>query len=59
MILGGSRSPRATAIVVGAVIFLAAFIGLVYNHLDTSWDLPANKFVPPRPDGRLPPRGLC
>lgn len=46
MIFGGQRSPKTTALVVGAVIFLAAFIGLVYNHLD-AWELPS-KFVPPQ-----------
>lgn len=45
MIFGGqTRSPKATALIVGAIIFLAAFIGLVWNHLD-AWELPS-KFVP-------------
>lgn len=41
MIFGGSaRSTRGTALIVGAVVFILAFIGLIFNHLD-SWHLPA------------------
>lgn len=37
--LGPIRSNRATLIVLGAIIFLAAFVGLAYNHVDR-WELP-------------------
>lgn len=40
MALGQLRSNKATVVVIGAVIFLAALVGLAYNHLDT-WELPA------------------
>ncbi|OAQ70940.1 Galactosyl transferase [Pochonia chlamydosporia 170] len=39
--LGNSvRSTKGMAILVGSIFFVAAFVGLVFNHLD-SWDLPA------------------
>lgn len=37
--LGNMRSNKATALVVGVVIFLAAFVGLAYNHLEP-WQRP-------------------
>ncbi|KAL2214513.1 hypothetical protein CC79DRAFT_1265693, partial [Sarocladium strictum] len=42
-IMGPIRSNRATLVVLAAIIFLAAFVGLAYNNVE-SWDLPdANK----------------
>lgn len=42
MIFGGqSRSPKALALIVAAFVFVAAFVSLVYNHLD-AWDMPSN-----------------
>lgn len=38
---GQMRSNKATALVVGVVIFLAAFVGLAYNHLEP-WQRPAD-----------------
>jgi hypothetical protein len=29
-----ARSNKATVLLVGAVVFMAVFVGLVYNHLD-------------------------
>lgn len=40
MMLGQMRSNKATALVVGVVIFLAAFVGLSYNHLEP-WQQPS------------------
>jgi hypothetical protein len=41
--MGPIRSNRATLVVLAAIIFLAAFVGLAYNNVE-SWDLPdANK----------------
>lgn len=37
--MGPIRSNRATLFVLGAIFFLAAFVGLAYNNLE-SWDLP-------------------
>jgi hypothetical protein len=42
--LGPIRANRATVLVLAAVFFLAAFVGLAYNHVET-WDIPAG-FVP-------------
>ncbi|PNY23271.1 Uncharacterized protein TCAP_06788 [Tolypocladium capitatum] len=42
LVLGGCvRSTKGTVLLVGAVFFVVAFIGLVFNHLD-SWGLPAS-----------------
>jgi hypothetical protein len=37
--MGPIRSNRATLVVLAAIIFLAAFVGLAYNNVE-SWDLP-------------------
>lgn len=37
--IGSMRSNKSTALVVGVVVFLAAAVGLAYNHLDT-WEFP-------------------
>jgi hypothetical protein len=40
MIFGQARSQRTTAlIIVGAVVFVSVFVGLVYNNMD-SFQLP-------------------
>ncbi|EFY99392.1 galactosyl transferase GMA12/MNN10 family protein (glycosyl transferase family 34) [Metarhizium robertsii] len=39
MLNNSVRSTKGMAILVGAIFFVAAFVGLVYNHLD-SWNLP-------------------
>lgn len=39
--IGQMRSNKVTALVVGVVIFLAAFVGLAYNHLEP-WQKPAD-----------------
>lgn len=46
--IGPFRSNRATLVVLGAIIFLAAFVGLAYNNLD-SWDLPDDVSGPRKP----------
>lgn len=35
-----SRSNKTTLIIVGAVVFVTIFVGLVYNHLDY-WEAPS------------------
>lgn len=43
--MGPIRSNRATLVVLGAIFFLAAFVGLAYNNLE-SWDLPDGRKKP-------------
>ncbi|KND91521.1 hypothetical protein TOPH_03842 [Tolypocladium ophioglossoides CBS 100239] len=49
MVLAGAvRSTKGTVLVVGAVFFVVAFIGLIFNHLN-SWDQPTR--TNPESDG--------
>ncbi|KAI9155469.1 galactosyl transferase [Paramyrothecium foliicola] len=48
MIFGNQlRSSKMTALFVGAVVFMAIFIGLVYNHMDSFQEVPSNVQKPP------------
>ena len=37
--MGPIRSNRATLFILGAIFFIAAFVGLAYNNLET-WEIP-------------------
>jgi hypothetical protein len=43
--MGPIRSNRATLFVLAAIFFLAAFVGLAYNNIE-SWDLPEGRTKP-------------
>ncbi|KAI5462065.1 hypothetical protein BGZ63DRAFT_203952 [Mariannaea sp. PMI_226] len=55
MMFGQMRSNKSTALVVGVVIFLAAFVGLAYNHLEPLQPNAEATDTELVPDGSSPP----
>lgn len=57
MIFGAqARSNKATLLLVGAVVFLALFVGLAYNHMDY-WHAPSTYVESHTPQAVSQPRG--
>ncbi|KFA79789.1 hypothetical protein S40288_00747 [Stachybotrys chartarum IBT 40288] len=46
------RSTKTTTVIIASIVFIVAFIGLVYNHLDSSFSIPSSVHhaSPPTPE---------